>query len=54
MHYYYDVLANLDTTLWEFYEWEQTDPIISIKKLPLVRVSENDIITFMKYQVVFY
>lgn len=53
MHYYYDVLANLDTTLWEFYEWEQTDPIISIKKLPLVRVSENDIITFMKYQVVF-
>lgn len=53
MHYYYDVLINLDTNLWSFYEWEQTDPIIPIKKIPLVRVHNKDIVNFMRYDVLF-
>ncbi len=53
MHYYYDVLANLDNTLWDFYEWEQTDNIVPIKKMPLVKVTEKDIKTFFKYQINF-
>jgi len=53
MHYYYDVLANLDVCLWEFYEWEQTDNIVPIKKVPFVRVSEQDMKNFMGYQISF-
>lgn len=53
MHYYYDVLANLDETYWEFYEWEQTDNIVPIKKIPLVKVTESDILNFLKYQITF-
>jgi len=46
MHYYYDVLANLEIDLWDFYEWEETDAILPIKKVPLVRVTESDIKSF--------
>jgi len=53
MHYYFDVLVNLDETLWEFYEWEQNDNLVPIKKVPLIRVKEKDIENFMKYQVTF-
>ncbi len=51
MHYYYDVLVNLDTELWEFYEWEENDRLIPIKKIPLFRVLESDIRNFMKYEI---
>jgi len=53
MHYYYDVLANLDGCLWEFYEWEQTDNIVPVKKVPLVRISEKDMKNLFQYQVSF-
>ena len=51
MHYYYDLLVNLDTELWEFYEWENEDHLVPIKKIPLIRVLESDIRNFMKYEV---
>lgn len=53
MHYYYDVLANLDVCLWDFYEWESADSIIALKKVPLVRVSEKDLKNFLQYQITF-
>ncbi len=51
MQYYYDILVNFDTTLWEFYEWEEQDPIVRIKKIPLLRISEKDIRKFLSYQI---
>lgn len=53
MHYYYDCLANLDECLWEFYEWENTDHLTPIKKVPLIRVSNNDLKNLMLYNVTF-
>lgn len=53
MQYYYDVLANLDTVYWKFYEWETTDSILAIKKIPLIRVSEKDLETMLEYNVEF-
>ena len=53
MQYYYDILANLDTVYWKFYEWEATDPILAIKKIPIVRVSEKDLETMIEYNVEF-
>ncbi len=53
MNYYYDLLVNLDTDLWEFYEWEDTDHFIPIKKIPIVRILESDIRKLMQYDVQF-
>jgi len=51
MHYYYDVLANFDEVLWEFYEWESSDNLTPIKKIPLIRVSDKDLHNFLMYHV---
>ena len=51
MHYYYDLLVNLDTELWEFYEWKEDDSLVKIKKIPFIRVSEKDIYKFFAYQI---
>ena len=42
MHYYYDLLVNLDDVAWEFYEWEKKDNILPVKKIPFVRVNEKE------------
>ena len=38
MHYYYDLLINLDELPWEFYEWDKKDTILSVKKIPFLRI----------------
>lgn len=53
MHYYYDLLVNLDDTLWEFYEWEKEDAIIPVKKIPFVRISDASLQKILKYEVQF-
>lgn len=42
MHYYYDLLINLDELPWEFYEWDKKDTILSVKKIPFLRIKEQD------------
>ena len=42
MHYYYDLLVNLDEVAWEFYEWEKKDVILPIKKIPFLRINEKE------------
>lgn len=40
MNYYYDLTLNFDMeNLWEFYEWEETDLLSDVKKIPLFRVN---------------
>lgn len=50
MHYYYDLLVNLDETLWEFYEWDKKDTIIPIKKIPFIRAKEQDFLNIYSYE----
>lgn len=49
MHYYYDVLINIDEETWEFYEWDKEDQIIPIKKVPLIRISEKIFLDILNY-----
>ena len=43
MNYYYDVLLNFnDDSLWNFYEWEETDPLLFVKKIPVFYVNQNN------------
>ena len=50
MHYFYDLLVNLDEMAWEFYEWDKNDSILSLKKIPFLRVSEKDFQTLCMYE----
>ena len=55
MYYYYDILLNFqdESNLYEFYEWEETDDIEFIKKIPLFRLNTSSLKDIMKYKVKF-
>lgn len=55
MYYYYDVLLNFQDSdkLYEFYEWEETDEIDFIKKIPLFKIPSKTLKDLIKYQVIF-
>lgn len=38
MNYIYDILVNFNEKFYEFYEWNEKDEIIHIKKLPILKV----------------
>ena len=50
MHYYYDLLVNLDEIPWEFYEWDKKDTILSVKKIPMIRIKEQDFLKIYCYE----
>lgn len=52
MNYIYDVLANFDKEYFEFYEWNQIDNIIHIKKLPILKISTKLLNDIKKYDVI--
>ena len=39
MSYIYDILANFNDCFYEFFDWNENDNIIHIKKLPILKVS---------------
>lgn len=41
MTYIYDILLNFNSDFYEFYEWEKTDYIHHIKKIPVYKVNTN-------------
>lgn len=48
MTYIYDILLNFNNDFYEFYEWEKSDNITHIKKIPIYKVSSkviDDILT---------
>lgn len=46
MNYFYDLLVNLNERLYEFYEWEKDDEIIHLKKIPIFKISKEDLLSF--------
>ena len=51
MNYYYDLTLNFKTNnLYKFYEWELSDGLIEIKKIPIKRVDEKTFINISKYK----
>lgn len=52
MNYYYDVLLNFNQkVLWNFYEWEENDKLVFMKKIPLFRVSFETMQDFLGYHI---
>ncbi len=51
MNYYYDLLINFQSLLYEFYEWDEADDIIDVKKIPFFHVDTKVMLDFMKYEI---
>lgn len=43
MNYIYDILINFKQTLYDFFDWNISDNIIHIRKIPLLRISTYDL-----------
>ncbi len=53
MIYIYDILTNFSKDkLYEFYEWKNTDEIINIKKIKLIRVRQTQLVDLLKYECI--
>ena len=48
MNYIYDILVNFKYPLMEFYDWNSDDNILNIKRIPLSKISSNDL-NVLKY-----
>jgi len=50
MNYYYDLTLNFNVNnLYKFYEWELSDGLVEIKKIPIKRVDEKTFLKIYKY-----
>jgi hypothetical protein len=52
MNYIYDVLANFNSDFYDFYDWNDEDNIINIRRLPIIKVN-SDFLYNVKYNDVF-
>jgi len=41
MNYIYDLLLNFNEKIYDFYDWNKTDKIIHIKKIPIFKISSS-------------
>ena len=51
MSYIYDIILNFHEHYYEFFEWRRNDKIKNIIKIPLIRVSDNDILNFKNNKI---
>lgn len=54
MNYIYDILANFNDSFFDFYDWDNDDELIHIKKLPVLRVSSNFLYNIKYHDVVVF
>lgn len=53
MSYIYDILLNFQDSYYDFYEWNNEDKIIHIKKIPIIKITEKDFRTIKNSDIVF-
>lgn len=51
MDYAYDIVLNLQPNYYEFYEWQPTDKIINIKRLPIYKISNQDYLNIKNNEI---
>ncbi len=44
MNYIYDILLNWNSVLYDFYEWDNHDEIIHIRKIPIFKISSEQLL----------
>ena len=51
MYYIFDVLLDFNNELYDFYEWYSKDKIENFKKIPIFRISDDDLYNLINYKV---
>lgn len=51
MNYIYDIVLNFQPKFYQFYEWNRTDNIKNISKIPVFRISTKDILNFQNNKI---
>lgn len=52
MNYIYDILINLQKNLYDFYEWNLSDEIMHVRKIPLIRISTENLLNIKDNQII--
>ncbi len=52
MNYAYDIILNLNNKLYDFFDWNDSDHVLHVKKIPLFRVSSKVIMDLTYYKVI--
>lgn len=51
MNYIYDILLNLNTSLYDFYEWDMDDEIMHVRRIPVFKVNTEVLFDLGHYQI---
>ena len=51
MTYIYDVTLNFNEILYDFFEWNNTDNLIHVRKIPIIKVSNEDFKNILTYKI---
>lgn len=51
MNYIYDILTNFNDVPYDFFEWNSCDNVIHIRKIPVYKISSEDLIKITKSRV---
>ena len=51
MTYIYDVTLNFNEVLYDFFEWNNSDNLIHVRKIPIFKVSNDTFLNMLMYEV---
>lgn len=51
MNYIYDIYLNLNEKLYDFFDWNKSDKILHIKKIPVFKINEKTLKTFINNRI---
>ena len=51
MTYIYDVTLNFNEVLYDFFEWNNNDNLIHVRKIPIFKVSNENFLNMLMYEV---
>ena len=43
MIYIYDILLNFKNNFFDFFEWNKSDDIVHIRKIPIIKIKSEDL-----------
>ena len=52
MKYVYDITLNFKSNYLDFFEWNNNDKINHLRKLPIIKISNNDLLTFINSNII--
>lgn len=52
MNYIYDIYINLNTELYDFFEWNKCDNIMHIKKMPIFIINTEPLLNIISHEII--